>query len=151
VLLCARREARRGVLLCARREVRLGVLLCAWREARLGVLLCARREVRLGVLRGLRREVTATALAAARSERRLGCAAGGDRRPAGRPPRSGEHRADLGLDAAALANGPSRGEIGLVRPAARLVGALVAIPEMLDIGPPSASLRMCHAVVVLFR
>jgi hypothetical protein len=54
-------------------------------------------------------------------------------------------------DLASLTHGTPRREIVLVCPAARLIGALVVISEMLDICPPGAGLRMCHVVVVLFR
>ena len=77
---------------------------------------------------------------------RSGHGAGDPARRGRGPARRGQHRADLGLDAAALADRPARREIGFVSTAARLVGALVAIPEMLDIGPPGAGLRLCHAV-----
>ena len=61
------------------------------------------------------------------------------------------HGFDFRIDVVAFACRSPGGKIGLVGAATRFVGALVAIPEMLDIGPPSAGLRMCHAVVVLFR
>ena len=47
---------------------------------------------------------------------------------------------------AALTDRPASRKISLVGTPTRFVGALVAIPEMLDIGPPGAGLRLCHAV-----
>ncbi|HEX4344161.1 MAG TPA: hypothetical protein VHZ31_01225 [Solirubrobacteraceae bacterium] len=81
-------------------------------------------------------------LAAARSERGLGRTPG----RAALAVQGTAHTAHLGLDMTTLAGRPARRQIGLVGATACFVRALVVVTQMLDIGPPSAGLRMCHVV-----
>jgi hypothetical protein len=41
-------------------------------------------------------------------------------------------------------------QVGLIGAAAGLVGALIVIVKMLNIGPPCAGLPVCHATFFLF-